>query len=69
MLGHIGNELSILQKLMWFVSNYKYPTETIADHVNTSQALMVGKFLVAKEKEAWEFVRAIFLNTPLNNNY
>lgn len=69
MLGHIGNELSMLQKLQWYASNYKYPTESVEDHVHTSQALMVAKLLVAKEKEAWEFIRAIFLSTPLGKIY
>ena len=69
MLGHIGNELSILQKLQWYASNYDYPAETIADHVHTSQMLMVAKLLVAKEKEAWDFIRTIFLSTPLGKIY
>ena len=60
MLGHMGNELSILKKLQWYASNYKYPTETIEDHVHTSQALMVAKLLIAKEKEAWKFIRTIY---------
>ncbi len=69
MLGHIGNELSILKKLQWYASNYEYPTETIEDHVHTSQALMVAKLLVAKEKEAWNFIRTIFLSTSLGKIY
>ncbi len=69
MLGHMGNELSILQKLQWYASNYDYPTETIEDHVHTSQALMVAKLLVAKEKEAWDFIRTIFLSTLLGRIY
>lgn len=69
MLGHIGNELSILQKLQWYASNYEYPTETVEDHVHTSQALLVAKLLVAKEKEAWNFIRTIFLSTPLGKIY
>lgn len=69
MLGHMSNELSILQKLQWYASNYNYPAGTIEGHVHTSQWLMVAKLLVAKEKEAWDFIRTIFLSTPLSKTY
>ena len=70
MLGHIGNELSMLQKLHWYSSNFDNPENTKEEnHVHTSQALMVSKLLVGKEREAWNFVRTVFLSTRLGKMY
>ena len=69
MLAHIGNELSILQKLLWFASNSRRGDGTIQDTVQTMQALFIGRLLVGKVKEAWEFVRTVLLSSPLGKIY
>jgi len=70
MLGHIGNEISMLQKLQWYASNFQYPANTAAEgHAHTSQSLMIGKILIGKLNESWNFIRSIFLSTELGKEY
>lgn len=68
MLCHIANELTTIDRLLQFAMNFEEPKDAIG-RVHLSQALLLTRVLVGKEWEAWEFMRAILLGTPLGKTY
>jgi hypothetical protein len=68
LIGHLANELNILQKLI--IMCYKLPAKNKAnERAHLSQVLTIVKILVGKVWEGWELIRKAFFATRLSREY
>lgn len=61
-LGHIGNEINVLQKLLYWASPSEDEPELLR-RAHSSQALTIARLLAGKLAETWRFLeKALFAN-------
>jgi hypothetical protein len=67
-IGHLANEIAILQKLFIMSFKNKSSSHQVEDRAHMAQALFIMKILVGKVWEAWELITKVF-NRSLSNKY
>ena len=67
-VGHLLNELNVLNKIFYRCS--RYPTsDRIVGKAQTTQALCMAKILAGKLAVGWEMLRTFYFNTQLSREY
>jgi len=65
LIGHLANELNVLNKLLFFCSQFE-TSEGWERRASTAQALVVGKILAGKLSEGWELLQRSFFSSKLS---
>lgn len=68
LLGHVSNQLSMLQKLIMFSTN-KTPDRDFEQHATGVQTQMLVRLIVGAVNEAWQLVTTRFIQNPLQPEY
>jgi hypothetical protein len=68
LMGHVGNELNVLQKLFYWCAIYLSDDE-IRQKAHVTQALVVAKLLVGKLYEGWALTEKVFFASRLSKVY
>lgn len=68
LLGHLVNELNILNKTFWLCSQFEKGPEW-STHAHTTQALLFAKVLVGKLYEGWELLRTGYFEPQVSKRY
>jgi hypothetical protein len=67
-LGHIENEINVLQKILYWTAPSEQEPEIIR-RAHSSQATPVAKLLAGKLWEAWQFLHNAYFKTRVSANY
>lgn len=67
-LGHIANEVNILQKFLYWTIPEESDSE-ISRHAHAVQSLFVAKLLAAKISETWQFLSKSYFGSRLSKEY
>lgn len=68
MLGHLVNELNVLNKTFYLCSQFKEEPKW-RTHAHTSQALVFARILVGKLYEGWELLRKGYFESQISKRY
>jgi hypothetical protein len=68
MLGHLANELNVLNKTFYLCSQFKEEPKW-RTHAHTSQALVFARILVGKLYEGWELLRKGYFESQISKRY
>ncbi|KAF0190589.1 MAG: S-adenosyl-L-homocysteine hydrolase [Gammaproteobacteria bacterium] len=68
LLGHLINEINILNKTFYLCSQFDDEPQWRA-HAHTTQALVFAKMLVGKLYEGWELIRTGYHGTHISRRY
>lgn len=66
-IGHLRNELAILQRLLWWNNNTPVQN-TIYANVNLSQGLLILRLLAGKLWEGWELMGRAYFATKVSQS-
>ncbi|MDI6755460.1 MAG: hypothetical protein QME78_13830 [Thermodesulfobacteriota bacterium] len=67
-LGHIENEINVLQKLLYWTSPAEKEPDVIR-RAHSTQALTVAKILTGKLWEAWQFLQHSYFASRISADY
>lgn len=68
-IGHLGNELNMLNKLLLYSSQNIRALDGVQNEAQTSQTLLIVKILAGKLYEGWELTKRAFFGTKISNEY
>lgn len=68
LLGHLANELNVLNKFFFFSSHFDTKEKWLT-RAHTMQALLVARMLIGKISEGWQLLHQGFFATKLSKTY
>lgn len=70
LLGHIANDVLILNRLFFALAHTKHPKgDLLSTRFGTAQALLVGKLITSKMHEAWNVIQSGYFRTSVSRKY
>lgn len=68
LLGHLVNELNVLNKMFYLCSQFKEESK-LRTHAHISQALVFARVLLGKLYEGWELLRKGYFESKISKRY